>query len=60
MSLSILLVVSLYLGQPVITASFVDSETCMKKARVIVRVLNNTEGFSNAEAFCKPTDQRAI
>lgn len=60
MSQSLLIIVALYFGQPVATMSFVDSDICMDTARAIVWVLNKTEGFTDAEGFCKPTDQRRV
>jgi len=59
MAQSLLIIVALYFGQPVATMEFVDSETCMDKARSVVRVLNTMEGFTDAEGFCKATDQRS-
>lgn len=60
MNLSLLVIVALYLGQPVAMMNFVDAETCMDKARAIVAVLDKLEGFTDAAGFCKSTDQRAV
>lgn len=60
MSQSLLIIVALYFGQPIATMSFVDSDTCMDKARAVVRVLNSMEGFNDADGICKPTDQRRV